>query len=715
MVAAAAAAAVLASCTPQPGLGNAAFISGGALQTLQLGTCVRRTLVPRGAAGPLAWSHDGKWIAFGSGKVVSVDGGRVLQPVGPVARWSWSPTSDTLAGTTLGGALVEGRPGGAPVVREPRGWGALNVVWQPDGRGLAVGRARFTGAPSPSGRQQIVWLERGEKPVTIYTTPPHELAPPLVVGFGGGFGHLFFQPDMQNSASIAADGLPLVPLPPARGTAHMSPALVMLPQPGFFAPCGKAIVVVAGGDRDTTTNKRLVVVRFDPASGVFRARGVSRDPSRAWVSPSCSPDRTEIAAAAGPDRADASLVHPGRAVWLLSLDGRAKRQLTHPPRGWSDESPLWAANGKAVLFTRTRAARGLLYAARLDGTLVGPLARLRGNALSVGYALWPVAAHASENLATLGCTPQPGLGVVSYLRGVTRHRANLGTCRDTIVRRNARPPSTAAHVHSPDHRFTASIRVSGRLRTLRNTIWVTDARTGRSRPVYSAKTCCATRSLVSPGPIELLHWSGDSRFVFFAIDPGGSGSIAADGLILRVVPAAGGAAHRLPVMLPYPNYMTWCGGRLVFTAGNDRVAIHHKQLDVAGTPDWVARPLVRAAGRSWGAVTCAPDRRSIVAQSQREGDDANFYATRWQLWRVGLDGSQMRLTSPPAHHADESPRFSRDGRTILFVRSRRGDGVLYALLDGALAGPLLSLGHSDGYYGHQDWWSTMSWSLGYSR
>jgi Tol biopolymer transport system component len=485
----------------------------------------------------------------------------------------------------------------------------------------------------------------------------------------------------------------------------------MLPQPGFFVPCGKAIVIVAGGDRNTQTNKRLVVARFDPAYDLFRVRGLSRDPSRAWVSPSCSPDRSQVAAAAGPDQHGASLVHAKRAIWLLSLDGRTKRQLTQPPHGWSDESPLWAANGKAVLFTRTRGELGLLYAARLDGTLVGPLARLRGTVVSAAYALWPVATQAGENLATLGCTPQPALGVVTYLRGTTRHRVDLGTCRDRIVRRHVK--ATSPHtLRSPDDRLTATVRVTGRLRTLRNTIWVTDTRTGRSTPVFSAKACCDTSGLDSPGPIELLRWSGDGRWIFFAIDPGGSGSIAADGLILRVVSAEGGPAHRLPVMLTWDNYLTWCGGRLVFTAGNDRIAIHDKQLDVASPPDWVARPLAHAPGRSWGAVTCAPDGRSVVAQSQASSDNASFFATHWQLWRVGLDGTQTRLTSPPPHHADESPRFSRDGRTILFVRSRRGNGVLYALRGGKVVGPLVALGHSDGYYGHQDWWATMSWSRG---
>jgi hypothetical protein len=709
MVAAAVAAAALA-CTPQPGLGAAAYAAGGALTVLELGNCQTRTVVAHGASGPIAFSHDGRWIAFGNGGVVSADGGSVLRPLGGVEQWAWSPTRDILVGITLGGAVVEGAPRGPTMLREPRGWGAQTVVWTPDGRSFAVGRAQFDGRPSTKGVQQIVWFGPGQKPFAVYTVPRGELAPPLLVGFGG-YGHLFFQPDIQNSASIAADGLPLVPLEAARGMA-IAPVVNMLPQAGFFVPCGKRIVIVAGGDRNTTSNKRLVVATFEPGHDRFGVRNLSRDRTRAWVSPACSPDRTLVAAAAGPDSHDASLIHARRAIWLLSLDGRVRRQLTRPPSGWSDESPHWTGDGKALIFLRQRLGHGLLYVVRLDGTLVGPLARVNGTLVGVGYALWPIVRAPSENLAMVGCTPQPGLGTVTYLRGTVRHRADLATCRDRVLKTGVSPPSRApGPLVTADGQYAATIRVTGHVRTLRNTIWVTDRRAGRSGAVYSAKACCDVSSVNSPGPIELLRWSRDDHWIFFAIDPGGSGSIAADGLVLQVVSARGGAAHRLRTMLASPDYMAWCGDRLVFTAGNDRVAVHHKQLDVAGPPDWRPRALVPAPGRSWGALACAPDERSLVVQTQRESNDANFFHTHWALWRVALDGSHRPLTSPPAQHADESPVFSRDGKAVLFVRSRSGDGQLYALRGSKVFGPLLSLGHQDGYYGHQQWWSHATWSL----
>ena len=63
---------------------------------------------------------------------------------------------------------------------------------------------------------------------------------------------------------------------------------------------------------------------------------------------------------------------------------------------------------------------------------------------------------------------------------------------------------------------------------------------------------------------------------------------------------------------------------------------------------------------------------------------------------------QRRITPPI--YADESPRFSRAGRSIFFVRSRRGLGSLFTLRGERLSGPLLRIGYNLGYYGHRGWW-----------
>lgn len=320
------------------------------------------------------------------------------------------------------------------------------------------------------------------------------------------------------------------------------------------------------------------------------------------------------------------------------------------------------------------------------------------------------------------CTQEPGLGSVALLRGKVLRVVDLATCRVELFRARAggrvvfeaggraRVVSSSASLPSRDGGWLASVRASGKRRTTRDTIWVTDRRSGSSHAVFSAPENGATRDLSSPGPIWLLGWSGDDRWLFFVIDAGGSGSIAADGLILQVVPAAGGRPHRIRVMLPYDDYLSWCGGRLVFTAGDFRVATDNKRLLVAAPPDWRVRLLVRAPGRAWGSIACAPDGSFLVAQTQHESDEPYFFATHWALWRVSLDGTTSALTSPPAGYADESPRFSGDGNTVMFVRSRKGVGALYALTNGRPLRPLLSLGYSLGYYGHQDWWQTMAWS-----
>jgi len=331
------------------------------------------------------------------------------------------------------------------------------------------------------------------------------------------------------------------------------------------------------------------------------------------------------------------------------------------------------------------------------------------------------------------CTRAPGLGSLALVRGGKLHLVDLATCRDRVlVRRGAvaaefvdrgraieyRPgwavparggkPRRVPLVRgmaSPDGRSLADVVVRGRSQTI-------VVRSGRTtRDILRVRESRGDNGLV-PGPLGLVMWSPDSRWLFFAVDPFGSNSYAADGLRLRVIPAAGGRPHAIDEGLLGDDYRAWCGGELVMTAGTNRIATTNKRLDVASAPGWRARPLVHETGRAWGAMTCAPDGQSVVVQSQADSADAHLFHTHWSLWRVGLDGTRRRLTSPPPGYADESPRLSRDGRTVLFVRSRHGVGRLYALRARKLVGPLFGLGYSLGYYGHQSWWHSMDWSLG---
>jgi dipeptidyl aminopeptidase/acylaminoacyl peptidase len=288
------------------------------------------------------------------------------------------------------------------------------------------------------------------------------------------------------------------------------------------------------------------------------------------------------------------------------------------------------------------------------------------------------------------CHPTPGLGSLTLERRGALHSVDLATCHErTRPGRLSRRAPAGASVRTTKNWW--SIVVRGR------TIY----RVSRHYRVVSA----------DKGPIELLGASRDGRWLFFVIDPDGSGSIQADGLSLRVISVDGGRVVKLPRMLVYRDYLASCGGRLVFTAGIDRVATNRKRLMVASPPSWRPHRLVPDTGRAWGSLVCSPDGRSVVVQSQAQSNNPAFFATHWSLWRVGLDGTTRRLTSPPQGSTDESPRFSRDGTSMLFVRSRKGNGRLYALRHGTITGPLLSLGNDIGYYGHHDWWLTAAWSL----
>lgn len=274
--------------------------------------------------------------------------------------------------------------------------------------------------------------------------------------------------------------------------------------------------------------------------------------------------------------------------------------------------------------------------------------------------------------AALACPHDASLGTVAFTRGTTLHRLSLADCRERSTRLRGTGAGASYGVVARGHALW--LPRGGRLVRL-------------TRPLPADEW---------PEPVAL---SPDRRWVVWqqAIR---SASLSADGRPLKVTRLAPGGATRplAPAALGYPDYLAWCGSSFVFVAGGNRQATWNKRLLVARAPDWRPRPLWRDPRRAFGSVACAPDGRSVAVLSQPASDDAAFFDTRWQLWRVALDGSRTPLDRPPPGSADESPRFGPGG-ALFFVRERQGRGTLMLLG----TGPLARLGYSLGYYGHHDW------------
>lgn len=269
---------------------------------------------------------------------------------------------------------------------------------------------------------------------------------------------------------------------------------------------------------------------------------------------------------------------------------------------------------------------------------------------------------------------------------------------------------------SPDGR---SLAVSREQRAERDAeLWIVDRTTGDTRKL---ETFPATRT------IELAGWSGDSERVLVWVNKFGSASLASDGLPLQALSVLGERTIELaPSSLPFEDTVSVCGAGVVFTAGGGRDATKAKSLWRAGPPTW--RPAQVLDGpRSFAAPTCSPDGEAVAVAAGPDGRQRSLGQEGRGLRQVSLVRDERRqLTEPSgAGVSDESPRWSRAGAWLLFVRvaaSRDGDGRLgapaFVSASGATGGdvtPMLEMaGPSDSYYGHYDWAERITWDLGAS-
>ncbi len=330
-------------------LGLVVWVREGALRLVDLDTCKERTLVQAGAAPPVRFSHDGRWVAFGQGSIVSARGGGAASPLGQVSEWRWSPTEDVLAGVTRAGGVLLGGPAQSSRTLVPDGSGAGSVAFSPNGRSLAV---------AVDGDRVQVLDVAGGADRTIYRVTPGTKAPPQVAGWSADGRWVLFFSRFANKAGVPLNAAPTV------GGAWANVFDPVLPYNDFLSWCGKRLVV-SGGAKQLPSEGNQILVTGPPR---WHFHNLSADFSRSWIWPACSPDGRWIAATAMPNRPQSPPGHGVRSLWLLSTDGKRRARLTDTRKA-AYEVPRWSADGRFVLVVSRGlepSSPGVLVLLRID-------------------------------------------------------------------------------------------------------------------------------------------------------------------------------------------------------------------------------------------------------------------------------------------------------------------------------------------------------------
>jgi hypothetical protein len=335
------------------GLGRIAFVARGALDLVDLSSCQVRRLASGSAWSP-QFSPDGRWLAYsrhasdhsGSPVVLPAGGGARRSPLGHgIATWWWSPAGATLYGVTRSGQLVRSAPGGgARIVAGDAKTFAGTAGASPDGRQVATDNS---GCIPPGFALDTVKLRSGAQHVAV----SRRTSLSTFAGWSPDGRWLLYWARTMCSASLSADGWPLDAVPadgshgPARAVGQM------LRDPDFLTWCGARLIAASTPSRETQLRSRLVATG-PPA---WHERTITPATHLSWVSPTCAPSGSLLAAAAGASTTDAEFGVQHRSIWLLSSAGTVLRRLTTPPASdLSDEAPRFSRDGRWLLFVRTR-------------------------------------------------------------------------------------------------------------------------------------------------------------------------------------------------------------------------------------------------------------------------------------------------------------------------------------------------------------------------